>query len=410
MKYCIKCGSNIIRPDDSVTYEGFSVCGVCLNEFVKLRAPDKETKNWKVSDKKKFLQSFMREFQAACYLDMKKKLSMNTRTIQVTRDLEVRNELIPYVKDIHEHLKNYTKGQDELLERISELIYQSELQKYSQRSYRPQTLLIVGGSGTGKTSSIDALEEFYPKSSGHHEFNKKIIKVDCSSLSPASYKGNRLDMIGKLALEAYGGDLEDLVDIGCVFFFDEFDKLFHTGLETKQGVVRELLKLMEGSIAFESDQLKGQYQEIDLTNSIFIFSGAFSYIESSINSKSMGLNKSHSLEDKKVVKKNDLLKFGIPTEIIGRFNYFVTTNPLSKETIRKIMTTSQNSQWLELEEEVRFHGIKEMDLSYELERIVSECASNPLGLRVANQMIATLRSRIFKDYVLEDKKCPLKTV
>lgn len=216
-------------------------------------------------------------------------------------------------------------------------------------------VLLVGPTGVGKTYLAQTLARI---------LNVPFAIADATSLTEAGYVGEDVENILLRLIQAADGDIEQ-AERGIIFI-DEIDKISKksdnpsiTRDVSGEGVQQALLKILEGTVASVPPQggRKHPHQEflqIDTTNILFICSGAFDgmpkIIESRLGKNTIGFSgKVRSEEDTDAdellskLEPQDLLKFGLIPEFIGRVPSIVTLQGLDKNALRQILTVPKNA-------------------------------------------------------------------
>lgn len=272
---------------------------------------------------------------------------------------------LPTPSQIKQSLDQYIVGQDEAKKVLSVAVYNhykrlnynfsKSLSDKDDVELEKSNILMVGPTGTGKTLLAKTLA--------------KILKVpfaaaDATTLTEAGYVGDDVENILLKLIQNADYDIEKAQR--GIIYIDEIDKIAKKTQNVSitrdvagEGVQQALLKIMESTVASVPPQggRKHPHQEmlqIDTTNILFICGGAFvgidKIVESRKNDSTLGFNaliKTNEEKDKinfvKELQPNDLIKFGLIPEFIGRLPVVVGLDDLTQEALVKILTEPKNS-------------------------------------------------------------------
>ena len=288
------------------------------------------------------------------------------------REFDDINLLTP--EEIKAFLDEYVIGQDEAKKVLSVAVYNhykrimagSDLGVDLQKS----NILMLGLTGCGKTLLAQTLAKI---------LNVPFAIADATALTEAGYVGEDVESILLKVIQAADGDIER-AEHGIIYI-DEIDKITRksenpsiTRDVSGEGVQQALLKIIEGTVASVPPQggRKHPHQEliqIDTTNILFICGGAFEgidkIIETRLDKKSIGFNaeiaKKHE-EDVDVllhqVLPQDLVKFGLIPELVGRVPVTVSLDLLDKEALIRILTEPKSSLVKQYQKLMELDGVK----------------------------------------------------
>lgn len=304
--------------------------------------------------------------------------------------------ILSFAHGLKSHLSENIFGQNELIDTLTHAFTQYYV-SLSNEEVEKSNVLIIGGSGTGKTETVNQVLAYMKT---HKQFkNFSVIEVDVTSLTPTGIVGNS---IGELVFETV--PLEDL-ESGAIIYLDEFDKFFTS--DHRQDALYELYKMMEGSqYEYIKKNIGGGKEKItvDTSKVIFVCSGAFQSLSETKNRSTLGLNhKSGTSSHAKKVDQKDLSRAGIPKEIRRRFGFFTSTNELSEKTLMDILKHSKRSPYLIAQKFLASLRIDFKLSDKKLREIARDAASSPLGIGQLKMSINPIVDELFKKGVNREK-------